>query len=126
MVIVMDVLITSGALPVLFFLLAGSQHDDGAWRLDWPSALDSDCTEEADAWWSEPIRVTGHHLEWMVLRPKAPPEAHRLQRAIHYLVNRLSCDDEDFMRVPYTDWSHALRALTLWRDASRKQVGNSY
>ena len=105
--------------------LMGSQHEDGAWRLDWPSGLRSKSPEGVGACWGEAVRVTGHHLEWMVLRPQPPLETPRLHQAIAFLIARLRDQDEDEVRVSYTDWSHAVRALALWREACRRDGRNS-
>lgn len=106
-------------------LLKASQHVDGYWTRSW---ADNDATKSpASAPLFDRMLVTGHHLEWMAL---SPPEINipneMVVRAAQWVVRAIQdCDNESILRN-YGPFSHAVRALCLWRAKVPYQAWREY
>jgi hypothetical protein len=62
------------------------------------------------------LLVTGHHLEWLALAPEeVQPPREAVVRAAQWLVTALMEMDEKQIAAAYGPYSHAARALCLWR-----------
>ncbi len=124
-------------------LLAASQSEQGYWTRRWPlgaaaltqsaasatSDIAGDTAIDAADHQSQPARrevdaaelgdrllVTGHQLEWLALAPEEVlPPRENLVRAGQWLVRTLLEIDEHDLRDRYGPYSHAVRALSLWR-----------
>ena len=98
-------------------LLIQSQSREGSWDRKWMlSRQHSNQSNRQQASTADRILVTGHHLEWLALAPPEvlPPREHLL-RACHWLANRMETLDQKTLTKAYGPFSHAIRALCLWR-----------
>jgi hypothetical protein len=102
--------------------LVASQHEDGFWNVDWPTAKPISAKPqdvEGDRL-SDRIIATGHALEWWAMIPEklAPailPEREVIVRAGQWVVKTVDAmEDRDIVRH-FTFLSHAGRSLALWR-----------
>lgn len=95
-----------------------SQHVDGWWDRTWPTGEEP----KAASTRTDRLLSTGHHLEWLALAP-ADVELPREQvvRAAQWLVRSLQEVDEEQLADFYGPYSHAARALCLWRGAEAGQ-----
>ena len=60
--------------------------------------------------------VTGHHLEWLALAPEeVQPPRETVIRAAQWLTRSLREMDEKDLLEAYGPYTHAARALCLWR-----------
>jgi hypothetical protein len=96
-------------------LLAASQHDDGAWRADWPGGVPCAPPDGENAVWGEAIQVTGHHLEWLAIVPVEPIEHAHVDRALNFVLRQLRTASDKDIEQSYLPWSHAARSLLLWK-----------
>lgn len=100
--------------------LTASQHPEGYWTKDWSAAPDP--SREA-APLADRILATGHHLEWLALAPdELLPPRETILRAARWLVRALVEVDDATIAREYGPFSHAARALCLWRGAEAGAV----
>ena len=96
-------------------LLARAQTPDGYWTREWPrgaSALSAGQTTTLH----DKLLVTGHHLEWLALAPEeVQPPRETVIRAAQWLARTLVEMDEQELHSAYGPYTHAARALCLWR-----------
>jgi hypothetical protein len=113
-------------------LLADSQHSQGYWTREWskgaaasappaapvaPAAGTVAKTATAPApSIHDQLLVTGHHLEWLALAPdEVQPPRETIVRAGQWLARTLIEMDQKDLTATYGPYSHAARALCLWR-----------
>ena len=102
--------------------LAGSQHADGYWDGDWPTAAKSDKSDRTSGdSVADRILATGHALEWWSMVPKSTaerlhPPRDTLARAGQWLVKTIDNLTDEQTENYFTFLSHAGRALSLWRN----------
>jgi hypothetical protein len=96
-------------------LMISAQHSDGAWRADWSSGIACNRPAAAGPSWGDDILVTGHHLEWLAICPGDIMSSEQIQHAIAFLAQSLRVSSQPEIRNMYLQWSHAARALLLWR-----------
>ncbi|MBX9789462.1 MAG: hypothetical protein K2Y37_11150 [Pirellulales bacterium] len=95
-------------------LLTASQHAQGYWSKNWPEGAAS-LTEENPPL-ADRILATGHHLEWLALAPpEVQPPRESIVRAAQWLVRAMQEVDDRSLDIEYGPFSHAARALSLWR-----------
>lgn len=91
-------------------VLAITQRSDGHWDTSWS---DPEATPPA----ADPLTdllITGHHLEWLALRPEGRrPPAHMIRSAGGYLVELLSSWSAEDIRKVICHASHGVRAYRL-------------
>jgi len=106
-------------------LLEVSQHVDGYWTRAWPAGQKARTDENASL--SDHILVTCHHLEWLAL---APPELdvpnEMVVRATQWVVRAIQEVDDQVLRRGYGPFSHAVRALCLWRSKDPYEAWRQY
>ncbi|HUE72609.1 MAG TPA: hypothetical protein VMP01_17115 [Pirellulaceae bacterium] len=93
--------------------LALSQSVEGYWSSGWSrtSQLQSEGPTLHDK-----LLVTGHHLEWLALAPEeAQPPRETIVRAGQWLTRTLLEMDSMQLHKAYGPYSHAARALCLWK-----------
>lgn len=105
--------------------LARSQSVEGYWASGWSrveSKVQSRGTREAGlSKVSQPtlhdkLLVTGHHLEWLALAPEeVQPPRETIVRAGQWLTRTLLEMDARQLHNAYGPYSHAARALCLWK-----------
>ena len=103
-----------GRLTHVRDLLAQSQSTEGWWDKSWPSGEAPSRASNLE----ERILATGHHLEWLALAPKEvqlPRE--QIVRAAQWLAIAMHEVDDHTLAQQYGPFSHAARALCLWRGA---------
>jgi hypothetical protein len=102
-------------------LLVQSQTDEGYWTRNWPRGAAG--TVDAKATVYDKLLVTGHQLEWLALAPEiVQPPRENIVRAGRWTVKTiLEMSAEDFRRY-YGPFSHAARALCLWRGKEPGEV----
>lgn len=101
--------------------LVQSQHTTGYWNQHWHEQTDPATRESGTR--AEQILATGHHLEWLALAPpEVLPPREVLVRAGQWLVRAIQEVDEETLRVEYGPFTHAGRALCLWRGRSPWEV----
>ena len=94
-------------------LLSRSQAAEGYWTRRWPYGAAAK-TDKASL--SDKILVTGHHLEWLALAPaEIHPPREQLVRAAQWLAWAMLEVDDAQLAKSYGPFSHAARALCLWR-----------
>lgn len=96
-------------------MLHASQHAEGWWARTWPTGT---TPSAAGSPLSDRLLATGHHLEWLALAPaeiELPRE--QIVRAGQWLAAALQEVDDDSLAELYGPYSHAARALCLWRGA---------
>lgn len=102
-------------------LLIETQHLDGYWSPSWTTG--SAPTSNSDGTLYERILLTGHHLEWLALAPpEVQPPREVLARAGQWLVRAMLEADAEDLREHYGPFTHAARALCLWRGKEPAQV----
>jgi hypothetical protein len=105
-------------------LLVASQSPDGYWTRQWPqgnAAVTSAGVARADLY--DQILVTGHHLEWLALAPEeVQPPRETVVRAGQWLTRTLLEMDEAALLEAYGPYTHAARALALWRSKDPYQA----
>lgn len=101
-------------------LLMRNQAPDGSWPRDW--ANDSGLTD-VNGDLPGRILATGHHLEWLALAPEnVHPPRENIIRAAQWLVRAMDEVDEPTLNEQYGPFSHAARALCLWRSRDPYEV----
>lgn len=98
-------------------LLAQSQTVDGYWTRQWPqgSAAAAPAAGQAGDVYDR-ILVTGHHLEWLALAPaEVQPPRETVVRSGQWLARTLLELDPKDIEAAYGPYTHAARALALWR-----------
>jgi hypothetical protein len=69
------------------------------------------------------LLVTGHHLEWLALAPEeVQPPRETIVRAGQWLTRALLELDDDSLLQSYGPYSHAARALCLWKGVEPGKV----
>jgi hypothetical protein len=95
-------------------LLVAAQHPDGYWTRSWPKGAGS--LEEKNASLHDKLLVTGHQLEWLAYAPEeVQPPRETIVRAGQWLVRTLTEMDQKDLLNSYGPYTHAARALCLWR-----------
>ena len=95
-------------------LLVSSQHAEGYWTRSWPAGPGSQADKKANL--HDKLLVTGHQLEWLALAPdEVQPPRETIVRAGQWLVHTLTEMDERELLGAYGPYTHAARALCLWR-----------
>ena len=101
--------------------LVQSQDPAGCWNKSWHRA--DDAATPSTSTRAEQILVTGHHLEWLALAPpEVLPPRETLIRAGQWLVRAMQEVDDATLHVEYGPFSHAARALCLWRGLTAWQI----
>ena len=96
-------------------LLIASQHPEGYWTRDWH--LGSEALNRPTSDLASRILATGHHLEWLALAPpEIQPPRETIVRASQWLIRAMLEVDEAKLSLDYGPFSHAARALCLWRN----------
>lgn len=114
-------------------LLADSQHSQGYWTREWPKGTvataplspggrgaggegETPAKAAPVASLHDQLLVTGHHLEWLALAPdEVQPPRETIVRAGQWLARTLVEMDQKDLTATYGPYSHAARALCLWR-----------
>jgi len=97
--------------------LVEAQTSEGFWTRQWPqgAAAAMPAKENAPSLYDK-LLVTGHHLEWLALAPEeVQPPRETVIRAGQWLARTLVEMDEKELLEAYGPYSHAARALCLWR-----------
>lgn len=105
--------------------LVAAQTADGYWTRQWPqgAAAHTDAsqkrpmaTTEIGPTLHDKLLVTGHHLEWLALAPEeVQPPRETIIRAAQWLARALIEMDQKELLEAYGPYTHAARALCLWR-----------
>lgn len=111
-------------------LLVSSQSPEGFWTRQWPQgeAANGDPTKanRSDGMYDK-ILVTGHHLEWLALAPEeVQPPRENVVRAGQWLTRTLLEMDEADLIEAYGPYTHAARALALWRSKDPYTAWNDH
>jgi hypothetical protein len=97
--------------------LTAAQAPEGFWTRDWPRGAAALATSTSTSpSLHDKLLVTGHHLEWLALAPDEvqPPREHII-RAAQWLARTLVEMDDKDLAAAYGPYTHAARALSLWR-----------
>jgi hypothetical protein len=104
-------------------LLSQSQTADGYWTRQWHHGAVSDKQPTSDLY--DRILVTGHHLEWLALAPEeVQPPRETVVRAGQWLTRTLLEMDQHGIEKAYGPYTHAARALALWRSKDPYEAWN--
>jgi hypothetical protein len=98
-------------------LLTASQTVEGYWNRNWYRGAESPAATDGkrDTTYDR-ILTTGHHLEWLALAPpEAQPPQEIIVRAGQWLARAMLAEDVKKLQQHYGPFSHAARALCLWR-----------
>jgi hypothetical protein len=96
-------------------LLVESQSPEGYWTREWPSGAAA-TARASRATLHDKLLVTGHTLEWLALAPEEiQPPRETVVRAAQWLARTLVEMDEQELLAAYGPYTHAARALCLWR-----------
>jgi hypothetical protein len=97
--------------------LVEAQTAEGYWTRQWPSGAGALKAAKADVpSLHDKLLVTGHHLEWLALAPEeVQPPRETIIRAAQWLARTLIEMDEKDLLEAYGPYTHAARALCLWR-----------
>jgi hypothetical protein len=107
-------------------LLVASQSPEGFWTRQWPQGAALAAGDPAKADLYDKILVTGHHLEWLALAPEEiQPPRENIVRAGQWLTRTLLEMDEAALLEAYGPYTHAARALALWRSKDPYQAWQS-
>lgn len=102
-------------------VLLKTQHTNGYWSRDWNHSPAVEKNHQNDL--AGRILATGHHLEWLALAPpEAQPPREAIVRAGQWTVRALLEVDEETLARHYGPFSHAARALCLWRSKQPYEV----
>jgi hypothetical protein len=104
-------------------LLVDSQTDAGFWTRNWPRGEAAAAADSEKISVYDKLLVTGHHLEWLALVPDevSPPRESVVRAARWTLQTILEISDKD-LKQHYGPFSHAARALCLWRGREAGEV----
>ncbi len=105
-------------------LLVQAQTTDGYWTRRWPegTAAATPAKGDADDVY-DLILVTGHQLEWLALAPEeVQPPRETIVRAGQWLARTLVGLDQRDIEAAYGPYTHAARALALWRNQEPYQA----
>lgn len=95
-------------------LLVASQSPDGSWDRHWSQG--SPQPDRKPTSLHDKLLVTGHQLEWLALAPdEVQPPRENIVRAGQWLVRALTEMDQKDILQSYGPYTHAARALSLWR-----------
>lgn len=101
--------------------LVEAQHFDGYWARSW--SVGEKPTSDTEGSIYDRILLTGHHLEWLALAPpEVQPPREVIVRAGQWLVRAMLEADADVLQKHYGPFTHAVRALCLWRGRESYQV----
>lgn len=107
-------------------LLALSQSPEGFWTRQWPQGAGAIAGDGGKADLYDKILVTGHQLEWLALAPdEIQPPRENVVRAGQWLTRTLLEMDEAALLEAYGPYTHAARALALWRSKDPYQAWKS-
>lgn len=98
--------------------LVQSQSVEGFWTRGWSEAQSKAHSPRSQVVASarDKLLVTGHHLEWLALAPaEVQPPRETIVRAGQWLARTLLELDEAALLKAYGPYSHAARALCLWK-----------
>ena len=97
--------------------LVAAQSPDGFWTREWPQGSSAAAPGKTSApTLYDKLLVTGHHLEWLALAPEeVQPPRETIVRAGQWLARTLVEMDEKELQGAYGPYTHAARALCLWR-----------
>jgi hypothetical protein len=105
-------------------LLVASQSPEGFWTRQWsqgtpppePQVAIGTKVERKTAAMHDKLLVTGHQLEWLALAPEQiQPPRENIVRAGQWITRTLLELDHQQLTETYGPYSHAARALCLWR-----------
>jgi hypothetical protein len=98
-------------------LLLEAQSAEGYWTRQWPHGAATATTGNQSApSLHDKLLVTGHHLEWLALAPdEVQPPRETVVRAGQWLAHTLIEMDQKELLDAYGPYTHAARALCLWR-----------
>jgi hypothetical protein len=98
-------------------LLVEAQTVEGYWTRKWPKGAEAATPTKEDAGdLYDRVLVTGHHLEWLALAPEdVQPPRETIVRASQWLTKALLEIDQKDLAEAYGPYTHAARALALWR-----------
>ncbi len=95
--------------------LVASQYPDGQWGKNWPRGAAA--LAEDPGIIDDQILATGHHLEWLALAPpEVQPPRETIVRAGQWIARTMLELDQADIERRYGPFSHAARALCLWRN----------
>jgi hypothetical protein len=105
-------------------LLVQAQTTDGYWTRRWPEGAAASPPAKGDAGdVYDLILVTGHQLEWLALAPEeVQPPRETIVRAGQWLARTLLALDQKDLEAAYGPYTHAARALALWRNQEPYQA----
>jgi hypothetical protein len=105
-------------------LLAQSQTVQGFWTRQWPQGAAAATPAQGEAGdVYDHILVTGHQLEWLALAPEeVQPPRETIVRAGQWLARTLLELDQKDLEAAYGPYTHAARALALWRNQDPYQA----
>ena len=101
-------------------LLVAAQSPEGYWTRQWskgvlPAEVKGDPNAKTAAM-HDKLLVTGHQLEWLALAPEqVQPPRENIVRAGQWITRTLLEIDQKELSETYGPYSHAARALCLWR-----------
>jgi hypothetical protein len=97
--------------------LVEAQTAEGYWTRQWPQGAFAATPGKDNAPTQyDKLLVTGHHLEWLALAPEeVQPPRETIIRAAQWLARSLVEMDEKELLEAYGPYTHAARALCLWR-----------
>ena len=102
-------------------LLGAAQSDQGYWTRQWPRGKSA--REDKSASLADKILVTGHQLEWLALVPRdLEPPRNMVVNAGQWLVRAVQEVDNETLLQNYGPFTHAGRALCLWRSKDPYQA----
>lgn len=106
-------------------LLIAAQSPAGYWTRQWPTGAAA--ADDAQASMLDRILVTGHHLEWLALAPEnVQPPRETIVRAAQWLVRAMEEEDPERVLQYYGPYTHAARALCLWRSRDPYQAWQAH
>jgi hypothetical protein len=109
-------------------LLANAQSSEGYWTRQWPQGKAAPAADkQAAASLHDKLLVTGHTLEWLSLAPEeVQPPRENIVRAGQWLARTLVEMDQQDLLEAYGPYTHAARALCLWRSADPFETWQSH
>ena len=102
-------------------LLVKSQHSAGHWTRSWVRGVPPGVKDKSEL--VDEILLTGHHLEWLALAPaEVQPPRETIVRAGQWLVRSMLEVEQKSLEKWYGPFTHAARALCLWRSVDPAAV----